>query len=422
MLSPSPLDIPFKSVEPQPAPARRRTLLIVDDEEGPRQSLKIVFMDEYNILLAEDGAQAVELARQHAIDAAVLDIRMGGMSGIELLERLKAIDPAVEVIMLTAYETIETARQALRLGACDYLNKPFDLSTIRAAVATAMERRSLSEEIRANNQRLLELQAEIRGQKLQEQLARTRGEIYASIVHDINGPLTVISGFIEIINQHLANAKRIEGEDLAIVRDRLARITRQVNNCIDISRRYLQFLRQRSQETTGVGVNQILADLDELLKLHPSARGHQLIVHALAQDLQTRVNSTDFIQILLNLAINALQCTTLPHQVEVDAQPLGQALDQARFAEGPQCRFLNGEGFQNTPPLLALRVRDNGPGIPAEVLPRVFEPYFSTKPPGQGTGLGLSIVARLVKEARGAVCVQTEFGRGTTFTVYLPVL
>src|SRR5438445_11123483 len=113
----------------------KRTLLIVDDEEGPRQSLRIVFKDDYNILLADSGNKAIELMKQHSVDAAVLDIRMSGMSGVELLGKLKEINPAVEVIMLTAYETIETARQALRLGACDYLTKPFDISTIRPAIA-----------------------------------------------------------------------------------------------------------------------------------------------------------------------------------------------------------------------------------------------------------------------------------------------
>src|ERR1051325_6859898 len=117
----------------------KRTLLIVDDEEGPRQSLRIVFKDDYNILLADGGAKAIELAKQNPVDEAVLDIRMSGMSGVELLGKLKEIDPTIEVIMLTAYETIETARQALRLGACDYLTKPFDISTMRAAIASAMD-------------------------------------------------------------------------------------------------------------------------------------------------------------------------------------------------------------------------------------------------------------------------------------------
>src|SRR6059036_2285192 len=182
MHSLSPLEtLPKHAATPALGP-RKITLLFVDDEEGPRQSLRIVFKDDYTILLADTGTKAVELARQHPIDAAVLDIRMSGMSGVELLGKLKEIDPSIEVIMLTAYETIETARQALRLGACDYLTKPFDISTMRAAIANAMERHSLSEEIRVNNQKLRELQSELHNQKIQEEIVRTKGEIYASII------------------------------------------------------------------------------------------------------------------------------------------------------------------------------------------------------------------------------------------------
>jgi signal transduction histidine kinase len=71
--------------------------------------------------------------------------------------------------------------------------------------------------------------------------------------------------------------------------------------------------------------------------------------------------------------------------------------------------------------LIAISVADNGPGMPESLLDRIFDPYFTTKPPGQGTGLGLSIVQRLVIHAHGAVHVYSHPGEGTTFTVYLPV-
>ena len=80
------------------------------------------------------------------------------------------------------------------------------------------------------------------------------------------------------------------------------------------------------------------------------------------------------------------------------------------------------ESFDNTPPLLMVSVRDDGPGIPPETLPKIFEAYFSTKGARQGTGLGLNIVQRLIKEARGALHVHTQVGQGTSFTVYLPAV
>src|ERR1035437_9481156 len=218
----------------------RGKLLIVDDEEGPRQSLKVIFKDDYEILMAGDGATAIEIAQKNRIDVAVLDIRMFGMSGIEVLERLKYVDPAIEVVMMTAFETTDTMRQALRLRAADYINKPFDIAAMRAAVAAAMQRRTLESEIHNNTEKLQELLGELQDRKIEEQIASTRGDIYASIIHDINGPLTVISGFIQLINERISNTKGLRADDMDFVKDRLKIITRQVTNCVEISRRYLR--------------------------------------------------------------------------------------------------------------------------------------------------------------------------------------
>lgn len=404
-----------------PAGSKRRgTVLVVDDEEGARKSLEVIFKDDYNVLLAPDGATAVALAQRHKIDVAVCDIRMAGMSGIEVLERLKYVDPRIEVIMMTAFETVETMRSALRLRACDYINKPFDVATMRAAVASAMQRRTLESEIHNNAEKLQELLAELQNQKISEQIARTRGDIYASIIHDINGPLTVISGFIQLMNQRLGSTTRLELEDLEFIKDRLKIITRQVTNCIEISRRYLGFLRRQADESARVGVNQLLQDLEHVLRAHPSLQNNQLEVRPLARETHVKLHGTDLIQVLLNLAVNAFQCSPHGCRVLIGGDVLDRPLDLTAFRDGPTERLLNMEGLENTPPLVKLFVSDTGPGIPPHVLPKIFDPYFTTKGPRQGTGLGLNIVQRLVKNGGGALHVSTEPGKGTTFTVYLP--
>ncbi|MBM3838094.1 MAG: hybrid sensor histidine kinase/response regulator [Verrucomicrobia bacterium] len=396
-----------------------RTLMIVDDEDGPRQTLEMVFQDEYAILLAESGAEAIRLATQQRIDAAIVDIRMPNMSGIEALGQLKKIEPAIEVIMLTAYETIETARGALRLGACDYLTKPFDIATIRQAVATAMERRHRSEKIEGYHQRLTHLQEEIQNQSLREEMAKTRGEIYASIIHDINGPLTSIFGLVELVNQSVRATPQLEGEALEAVKERLYRITLQINNITNISRRYLSFLRGGPHANPSVRVNQTLNDLSELLKTRSGARTNELLIHPLPNETYVQINGIDLLQILLNLATNALQCTPQPHRVEIRARGLNDALILSKFQDGSNERLINRDGFLNEPPLVAFTVRDSGPGIAPETIGKVFDPFFSTKPLGQGTGLGLSIVKRLVEQAKGAVHLRSELGQGTEVTVYL---
>jgi two-component system, sensor histidine kinase and response regulator len=402
-------------------PALKPTLLIVDDEEGPRQSLKIVFKDAYNCLLANDAVTAIEIVRNNKINVAVFDILMGGMSGVELLKHVKDIDPTIEVIMLTAYETIETARQALRLGACDYLNKPFDIPTMRSAMARALEKNRIATEIHSTNHKLIQLQQEIQDQKLQEEMTRTKGEIYASVLHDINSPLTVISGFIEIISSSIENAASVEGEKLETIKGDLSRLNSQVARCFEISQRYLSFLRQGTKlgEIVHVGVNQILTDIRELLVRHPSAKNHQLHIQTLDQDIAAEINGTDFLQILLNLTINALQSTNTPHSVKIHGKLLPQPLDIAQFHDSPTERFLNRERFLNTPPILCISIEDNGPGISSENVAKLFETKFTTKPAGGGTGLGLHIVKRLINEAAGGIHVRTSVGQGTVFTIFL---
>ncbi len=135
--------------------------------------------------------------------------------------------------------------------------------------------------------------------------------------------------------------------------------------------------------------------------------------------MQVQINGTDFIQILLNLAINSLDATPKSQRVEIRGQLLGHTLILNRFPDGPEDRFLNRDAFNNTAPLLALSVQDNGPGIPPEVLPKIFEQSFTTKSSGQDTGLGLAIVQCLISHARGGLHVHSSCGQGTAFTLYL---
>ena len=406
---------------PAAALALKPTLLIVDDEEGPRQSLKIVFKHDYQVRVASSGQEALEIARAEPIDVAVLDIMMFGMNGVELLKALKEIDPSIEVVMLTAFETLETARQALRNGASDYLNKPFDIPTMRAAVARAATRRRATLEVQSTQDQLQHLQVEIQQQRVQEEIARTKGDIYASVLHDINSPLTVISGFVELINRAMQNSAKVEGEQLEHIKTDLKNLSGQVGRCFEISRRYLGFLNTNTSDRTYVGVRQMLADLKDLLVRHPSAHGNQLLIHELSPDVTAEINGTDLLQILLNLTINAMQSTETPHQVEITCQPIRNALDLAQYVDGPGQRFINREGFLNRAPLLAVTIADNGPGIAPELLARMFVEKFTTKSSDRGTGLGLSIVLRLVREAKAAIHLRSEVGKGSWFTILLQV-
>lgn len=409
---------PLRSALASEAAAPRPTLLIVDDEEGPRQSLRVVFKELYEVVLADSGPRALEIAKSRRVDAAVLDIRMAGMSGTELLGHLKQLDPRIEVVMLTAYETLDTARQALRHGACDYLTKPFEIPTIRDAVANAVQRRSLADAMAEGSQRVQELREELRNLQLQGEMARSQNEIYASVMHDIGSPLTAVSVMLQMVSMDLEASR---GAATHSVREQLARVNQQVARCMEISRRYLNYARERSAQKQSVRLNQVLTDVRELLRAHPAGKRHQLTVHTMPADLTLRINGTDLIQVLLNLVTNAFQASANPLQIELFGEYHDDALPPAALADAARSVFVNRDSFVNEPPLVALRVSDTGPGIPESILPKIFESYFTTKSPGEGTGLGLAIVKRLISQAKGGIQVQTAPGQGTTFTVYLPV-
>jgi len=275
--------------------------------------------------------------------------------------------------------------------------------------------------VKANSEKLRDLADELQNQRLEEAMVRSRGEIYASIIHDINGPLTIISGFLQLINQRIGEDTRIEGEELENVKDRLRRITKQVTNCIEISRRYLSFLRQNPGETLRVSVNQSLADLGELMRVHPAVKSNDLVIGPLMDDVTAPINGTDLIQALRNLIVNALQSTAEKHRVIVSGAVINEALKLSTFQNGAEERFVGKETFSNNAPLLALCVEDTGPGIPPENMKKIFSQSFTTQESGKGTGLGLSIVQRLVGRAKGAIHVQTEVDRGTKFIIYLPL-
>jgi signal transduction histidine kinase len=400
---------------------RKFTLLVVDDEEGPRQSLRMVFRNDFHVHAVENGEKALAYARENTVHIAILDIRMSGSTGIEVLQSLKQIDSRIEVIMLTAYETLDTARQALRLGACDYLSKPFDLSTIRGAAARALHLRKISDTLASTTGRLQDLNQRLSDIALREEMARTTNEIYAGVIHDINNPLTVISGYVQLLEERLKNVAFLHGNDLDKVRSSLEYIGRQVSTCTAIASRYLRFIHNQSPPGRQLAVNQILSDLQALLKAHPEVRANRLCAKPLDIDAMPRMDATDLIQILLNLTINAFQSTDHKQTVWLVADSLEKAPDFPLTLDGATETLVGRDTFKCDGPVISISVIDQGAGITPEALPRMFEAYFTTKAE-RGTGLGLAIVARLIHTHGALLHVKTRIGEGTTITLYLPRL
>ncbi|MBI3457787.1 MAG: sigma-54-dependent Fis family transcriptional regulator [Candidatus Rokubacteria bacterium] len=134
---------PLPAPVPGPPPLSAPTVLVVDDEDSVRQSMQRILRRSCRVLEAADGATALETLRRHAVDVLILDVRLPDAHGIELMGQIRTIDDSIEIILVTAVREVRAAVEAMKLGAYDYLTKPFDVDELRTQVSRAAERRAL---------------------------------------------------------------------------------------------------------------------------------------------------------------------------------------------------------------------------------------------------------------------------------------
>lgn len=249
-------------------------------------------------------------------------------------------------------------------------------------------------------------QAEEERRRMEDRLRQVQklnalGELAAGVAHDFNNLLTVMRG-----NAFLAlESAAAVGE----IQEPLEMIQQSIDRASDMTRSLLAFGRSLPSERKECLLGDVL---QEALRLIRYSLPRQIDLETeIACDMACRlmVDRTQFQQVLLNLAINAR-----------DAMPQGGklriAVHPAHVADAAHSRLSPCPGESS----IRITIADNGTGIPSEVLPRIFEPFFSTKPRGKGTGLGLSIVSGIIEEHGGTIGVDSEIGVGTTFRVDLP--
>lgn len=120
--------------------AVKKKVLICDDEEGVRESLKLILEDGYDLSFAATGKEAIEKTKKEPIDIVILDIKMPKMNGLEILKELKKISPGIKVIIASGYKSVETASEAIKFGASDYIIKPFETSQVLNAIDNTLNR------------------------------------------------------------------------------------------------------------------------------------------------------------------------------------------------------------------------------------------------------------------------------------------
>jgi DNA-binding NtrC family response regulator len=133
----------------QKVPNNKEAILVVDDEAGPRDSLRMILNPFYEVFTASDGQEALRLIQNRDVDVVTLDLNMPGLSGIDTLKEIKKLKPDTEVIVITGYGTLNNAQEAIRFGAGDFISKPFNVADIITIVGKSFERRSFNLKIKS---------------------------------------------------------------------------------------------------------------------------------------------------------------------------------------------------------------------------------------------------------------------------------
>jgi len=391
----------------------RPVVMFVDDEEHILKSLRRLFRKEgYEILSYSDPKEAAKAVGEKEIDVIVSDQRMPGMSGAELLAHAREVNPDAVRIMLTGYTDLQSAEEAINKGEVwRFLVKPWndeDLRvTVRQAVNLVEMRRSqkrMIAQIRAQNMELAKLTEQLKQRaessekkldKFQKKIADTDklaslGLMAGGVAHELNNPLGGILTMTQLILEEIP-------EDSPI-REDLKEIEEAALHCRDIVSNLLHFARQgREPKFEQLQILEIINTSARLVKHHFKNMDINLDVEV-PDDLPLLWGDASKLQqVFVNLITNAAQ-----------AMPGGGTIKIKAYVA---------EDGRN----IAIDVIDRGVGIPADKLDSIFDPFFTTKEEGQGTGLGLSVSHGIVKEHRGEITVESTEGKGSRFTVYLPI-
>lgn len=400
-------------------------VLVVDDNEEDREAIAgLLRQDGFAVETVTNGLAAVELLKTKAFDLLLTDLVMPGTTGFDVLRAARAADPELICIALTSFGSLDSATDALNLGAYSYLLKPCEDAALRNTLKRGLEKRRLTKELRQRNQELeaLNRDLDMRVQKAVAELQalnhrmltemaslrevdELKNAFLDNVSHDLRGPVMTIRGY------------------LGLVLDKPETLTADARGCLQKAEKavdHLEYLIGQLLESTRltsglvtlsveeVGVRQILDECAALFAPQAGAAGVQLSIDGDggAPPL-VRADRGRLLQILNNLIGNAVKFTPRGGRVAVSAK-----------GEGPDIVFT---------------VADTGPGIGAEHLPRIFERFYQAdrapkheagKGAGhafKGLGLGLRIARDIVSLHGGRIWVDSAPGRGSRFHVALPL-
>jgi signal transduction histidine kinase len=349
-------------------------ILVVDDEMGPRESLKMILNPIYTVHVADRGGQVLEILDKYPIDLVTLDLKMPGLTGINVLEQIKHRDPDIEAIIITGYGSLDTAIEGLRLGAFDYISKPFDVKHILSLVQRGLERR-----------------------RAKAKLRQVKSDFISNISHELRTPLSVVVGFVYLLlNQVLGKLSDEQQKVLETVYRNSEELLELIDNVL--------WMTSLNAGDTGALADEF--DLRDLLR--ESAKRY---------DKGAKENG---LELVLDLPDTSL--TLYSDRPKIERMVQNILSNAIKFTERGQIKISGAQSADLGG--IDVTIEDNGAGIEPAKLSTIYEPFHQLDAighrPSSGLGLGLAVAKRMAALLGGSLEIKSEPGRGTRATMHFP--
>lgn len=376
-----------ENVEIQPTAKDKQGLLLIDDDPSIIASLRLLFAADYDTYEASTVEEGLRLFTLLHPQLVILDLKLPDRGGIDALREIRQIDPAAAVVILTGYSTRLAAEESLRLGAVDYVNKPFEAADLKARISKLL----LAQTMRQTEPPVLTAkETSMIGSIVGFRELQTAS---AAFLHDVAGPLSCLMAGSDLLSQKVNEKDDFTSDEILPVVTMMGDSVRYLRALVEQWRSFSDLhvlLKDRCdvQQAVDLAVNQIME------MMASSGVVFQIEFHREACHIPG--NHFALARVLINLLKNAYEAVS----------PL----------DGRIC--LTVARSDND---MQLIVSDNGPGMNAEHLAKLFTPRFTTK--ADGRGLGLFISKKIIEAIEGRIAVHTPGRmRGTDFIITLPLV
>jgi signal transduction histidine kinase len=355
-------------------------ILIIDDEEIVRESCtRILKEPAYTIKTADNGEMGLEILEEFLPDLVLVDLKMPGMSGFEVIEKILAFDATIVTIVITGFATVDSAVEAMKKGTFDFIPKPFQPDELRLVVRRGLERRSL----------VLETIA------LRNEKEMLREHFAAIVSHELKSPLGAVQQNLYNLADELAEVLNDDQKE------KVKRLQNRIKELVTLINTWLRVI--------SVDISKI-KDQFEIIEIVPLVKQAVETVERQAvrkditityqpddDDLQVSGDKVTLIEAVTNLLTNAIKYSKMGEEVLLETSQ-----DQSS---------------------ILISVTDHGVGIPEEDINFIFADFYRGKnlPEGErSSGVGLSITNRIIEAHNGSITVESELGQGSKFTLLLP--